>query len=216
MPRVEPAGASAFIPEHATPRALREAVRACRGCDLYQRATQAVFGEGPYSAEIMLIGEQPGDEEDRQGHPFVGPSGKLLDRALADAGIERSAVYVTNAVKHFKFEERGKRRLHKKPSGLEIRACRPWLEAEIDLIRPRIIVCLGASAAQSIFGNTYRLTKERGQFVRNSWAPHVTSTVHPSAVLRAPDEEQRHAEYARFVADLKKVRRMWKSLRKSA
>lgn len=216
MPRVESASASEFIPEHATPRALREAVQACRGCDLYARATQAVFGEGPFAAEIMLIGEQPGDEEDRQGHPFVGPSGKLLDRALAEAGIERSAVYVTNAVKHFKFEERGKRRLHKKPNGLEIRACRPWLEAEINLIQPRIIVCLGATAAQSIFGNTYRLTKERGEFVRNSWAPHVTSTVHPSAVLRAPDEEQRHAEYARFVADLKKVQRVWKGLRRPA
>jgi uracil-DNA glycosylase len=216
MPRVEAAGASEFIPDHATPRVLRQAVQSCRGCGLYAHATQAVFGEGPYAAEIMLIGEQPGDEEDRQGHPFVGPSGKLLDRALADAGIDRSAVYVTNAVKHFKFEERGKRRLHKKPSSVEIKACRPWLEAEINLIQPRIIVCLGASAAQSIFGNTYRLTKERGQFVRNSWAPHVTSTVHPSAVLRAPDEQQRHAEYARLVADLKKVQRVWKSLRKPA
>lgn len=216
MPRAESASASEFIPEHATPRALREAVQCCRGCDLYARATQAVFGEGPYAAGIMLIGEQPGDEEDQKGHPFVGPSGKLLDRALADAGIDRSAIYVTNAVKHFKFEERGKRRLHKKPSGLEIRACRPWLEAEINLIQPRIIVCLGATAAQSIFGSTYRLTKERGQFVQNSWAPHVTSTVHPSAILRAPDEEQRHAEYAKFVADLKKVQRVWKSLRKSA
>lgn len=214
MPRVESPSASEFIPQHATPRTLREAVQSCRGCDLYARATQAVFGEGPNSAQIMLIGEQPGDEEDRRGHPFVGPSGKLLDRALADAGIERSAVYVTNAVKHFKFEERGKRRLHKKPTGLEIRACRPWLEAEINLIQPQIIVCLGATAAQSIFGNTYRLTKERGEFVRNSWAPHVTSTVHPSAVLRAPDEEQRHAEYARFVADLKKVARVWKGLRR--
>jgi uracil-DNA glycosylase len=214
MPRVEPASASGFIPEHATPRALREAVQSCRGCDLYARATQAVFGEGPYSAEIMFIGEQPGDEEDRQGHPFVGPSGKLLDRALADAGIDRSSVYVTNAVKHFKFEERGKRRLHKKPSSVEIRACRPWLETEINLIQPQIIVCLGATAAQSIFGNTYRLTKQRGQFVRNSWAPHVTSTVHPSAILRAPDEDQRHAEYARFVADLKQVERVWKALRR--
>ncbi len=216
MPRAEPASASEFIPQHATPRVLREAVQACRGCDLYLHATQAVFGEGPYSAEIMLIGEQPGDEEDRQGHPFVGPSGKLLDRALVDAGIDRLAVYVTDAVKHFKFEERGKRRLHKKPSGLEIRACRPWLEAEINLIQPQIIVCLGATAAQSIFGNTYRLTKERGEFAWNAWAPHVTSTVHPSAILRAPDEQQRHAEYAKFVAGLKKVQRVWKSLHKSA
>jgi len=214
MVRAKAADASAYIPEHATPRAMREAVQHCRGCDLYARASRAVFGEGPNSAEIVLIGEQPGDEEDRQGHPFVGPSGKLLDRALAEAGIDRSLVYVTNAVKHFKFEERGKRRLHKKPSGLEIRACRPWLEAEIDLIQPQIIVCLGASAAQSIFGATYRLTKERGQFVRNSWAPHVTSTVHPSAILRAPDDEQRHIEYEKFVGDLKKVQRLWKGLRK--
>jgi DNA polymerase len=212
MPRTEPSAAE-FIPEHATPRALRESVQKCRGCDLYARATQAVFGEGPNSAEIVLIGEQPGDEEDRQGHPFVGPSGKLLDRALVDAGIDRSSLYVTNAVKHFKFEERGKRRLHKKPSGVEIRACQPWLEAEINLIQPRI-VCLGATAAQTIFGSTYRLTKERGQFVQNSWAPHVTSTVHPSAILRAPDEEQRHVEYERFVDDLKKVQRLWTSLRK--
>jgi DNA polymerase len=175
-----------------------------------------VFGQGPNSAQIVFIGEQPGNEEDRQGHPFVGPSGKLLDRALAEAGIDRSLVYVTNSVKHFKFEERGKRRLHKKPNGPEIRACRPWLEAEINLIQPQILVCLGATAAQSIFGASYRLTKERGKFVRNSWAPHVTSTVHPSAILRAPDEAQRHLEYEQFVADLKKVRRLWKELPKGA
>ncbi len=217
MPITKPTwNAAEFIPEHATPRALREAVQRCRGCDLYAHATQAVFGEGPNSAEILFIGEQPGDEEDRQGHPFVGPSGKLLDRALADAGIDRSVTYVTNAVKHFKFEERGKRRLHKKPNTLEIRACRPWLEAEINLIQPRIIVCLGATAAQAIFGSSYRLTKERGQFVENSWAPNVTSTVHPSSILRAPDDEQRHLEYEKFVADLKKVERRWKSLRRRA
>lgn len=216
MPRSEPTTAAEYIPEHLTPRALREAVQSCRGCDLYAHATQAVFGEGPNSAEIVFVGEQPGDEEDRQGHPFVGPSGKLLDRALVDAGIDRSLVYVTNAVKHFKFEERGKRRLHKKPNAMEIRACRPWLEAEVNLIQPKILVCSGATAAQSIFGSTYRLTKERGQFVQNSWAPHVTSTVHPSAILRAPDEEQRHIEYEKFVDDLKKVQRLWKGLRKQA
>jgi uracil-DNA glycosylase family protein len=214
VPRAEATSAAEYIPEHPTPRTLRQAVQTCRGCDLYAHATQAVFGEGPNSAEIVFIGEQPGDEEDRQGHPFVGPSGKLLDRALEEAGIDRSLVYVTNAVKHFKFEERGKRRLHKKPNGLEMRACRPWLEAEINLIQPKVIVCLGATAAQTIFGSTYRLTKERGQFVRNSWAPHVTSTVHPSAILRAPDEEQRHIEYEKFVGDLKKVQRLWKGLRK--
>lgn len=216
MPRTESSSAADYIPEHPTPRALREAVQTCRGCHLYAHATQAVFGEGPRSAEIAFIGEQPGDEEDRQGHPFVGPSGKLLDRALVEAGIDRSVVYVTNAVKHFKFEARGKRRLHKKPNGLEMRACRPWLEAEINLIQPQIIVCLGATAAQTIFGGAYRLTKERGQFVNNSWAPHVTSTVHPSAILRAPDEKQRHIEYEKFVGDLKKVHHMWQRLRKQA
>ncbi len=216
MTRTESTTAAEYIPDHLTARALRESVQKCRGCDLYAHATQAVFGEGPNSAQIVFIGEQPGDEEDRQGHPFVGPSGKLLDRVLAEAGIDRSLVYVTNAVKHFKFEERGKRRLHKKPNGLEIRACRPWLEAEINLIQPQIIVCLGATAAQSIFGASHRLTKERGQFVRNSWAPHVTSTVHPSAILRAPDEAQRHREYEQFVADLKKVYRLWKQLPKGA
>lgn len=214
MQRSDPVTASEFIPEHPTLHALQEAVQSCRACDLYAHATQAVFGEGPSSAQIVFIGEVPGDEEDRQGHPFVGPSGKLLDRALAEAGIDRSLVYVTNAVKHFKFEERGKRRLHKKPNGLEIRACRPWLEAEIKLIQPQIIVCLGATAAQAIFGGTYRLTKERGTFVRNAWGPHVTSTIHPSAILRAPDEEQRRIEYEKFVADLKKVQRLSKSLRK--
>ena len=215
MPQTEPSAVE-YIPQHPTSRTLRAAVQTCRGCDLYARATQAVFGEGPNSAEIVLIGEQPGDEEDRQGHPFVGPSGKLLDRALVEARIDRSLVYVTNAVKHFKFEERGKRRLHKKPNRLETKACQPWLEAEINLIQPKIIVCLGATAAQSIFGSTYRLTKERGQFVQNSWAPHVTSTVHPSAILRAPDEEQRHIEYEKFVDDLKKVQRLWKDLRRQA
>lgn len=216
MPRTESTSAAEYIPDHPTPRTLRAAVQKCRGCDLYACATQAVFGEGPNSAEIVFIGEQPGDEEDRHGRPFVGPSGKLLDRALIEAGIDRSVAYVTNAVKHFKFEERGKRRLHKKPNGLEIRACQPWLEAEINLIQPQIIVCLGATAAQTIFGSAYRLTKERGQFVRNSWAPHVKSTIHPSAVLRAPDEERRRIEYERFVEDLKKVHGLWKSLRKRA
>jgi uracil-DNA glycosylase len=214
MSRTELTNTSEYVPEHPTLHSLREAEQNCRGCDLYAHATQAVSGEGPHTARIIFIGEQPGDEEDRKGHPFVGPAGKLLDRALTDSGIDRSLLYVTNAVKHFKFEERGKRRLHKKPSGLEIRACRPWLEAELNLIQPQIIVCLGATAAQSIFGSTYRVTKERGQFVANSWAPHVTSTIHPSAILRAPDEEQRHSEYEKLVDDLKKVHRLWQSLQK--
>jgi uracil-DNA glycosylase family protein len=154
----------------------------------------------------MLVGEQPGDEEDRAGRPFVGPAGRLLDRALNDAEIDRSDVYVTNAVKHFKFEERGKRRIHQKPNAAEIKACRPWLEAEANLVHPQALVCLGATAAQTIFGPAHRVTRDRGQFVTHPWAPHATSTIHPSAILRAPDEQQRHLEYERFVADLKKVR----------
>ena len=199
-------GAAEFIPPHKTLRALQHAVQECRGCDLYRYATQAVLGEGPLSSRIMMVGEQPGNEEDIQGHPFVGPSGKLLDRALADAGIERREVYVSNAVKHFKFEERGKRRIHKKPAVSEIKACRPWLEAEVTLIKPEVIVCLGATATQAILGPAYRLTKERGNFIAHAWAPHVTATIHPSAVLRAPDSAQRHREYRSFVEDLKKVR----------
>lgn len=202
----KPKGASAFLPVHQTVRELRAAVQNCRGCDLYRAATQAVFGEGPIHARIVLVGEQPGDEEDRQGHPFVGPAGKLLHRALHDAGIDDSEVYVTNAVKHFKFEERGKRRIHKKPSASEVAACKPWLDAELRSIQPAVVVCLGATAAQSILGRAYRLTKEHGQFVRHPLAPAVTSSIHPSAVLRAPDADQRHAAYSQLVADLKKVR----------
>ncbi len=164
------------------------------------------MGEGPKSAHVMLIGEQPGHDEDLKGRPFVGPAGKLLDRALVEAGIDRSDVYVTNAVKHFKFEERGKRRIHKKPTMPEVRACRPWLEAEVSVIHPQVIVCLGATATQSILGPNYRLTKERGKFVQHPWARYVTATVHPSAILRAPDEEQRHVQYRAFVADLKRAR----------
>jgi uracil-DNA glycosylase family protein len=198
-----------FIPVRPTLPKLREAVKQCEGCDLYKHATQAVFGEGPAAAQVVFIGEQPGDQEDLQGHPFVGPAGKLFDRALQEAGIDRSIVYITNAVKHFKFEERGKRRIHQKPNSMEITACRPWLETEISLIRPRIIVCLGATAAQSILGSQYRVTKERGRFIEHPWAPHVTSTIHPSAILRAPDAEERESEYRRFVADLQKVRGVW-------
>jgi DNA polymerase len=202
--------ASNYIPEKATLRVLRQAVQSCRGCDLYRCATQAVFGEGPAKPRIMMVGEQPGNDEDLQGRPFVGPAGKLLNRTLEEAGIQRADVYVTNAVKHFKFEERGKRRLHKKPRASEVRACRPWLEAEAARLRPEIIVCLGATAAQSILGNAFRLTRERGKFVEHPWAPRVTATVHPSAILRAPDEEQRHLAYRAFVADLEQVRRALK------
>lgn len=207
--------AAPFVPDQPTLPVLKSAVHQCRGCDLYQHATQAVFGEGPETASILFIGEQPGDEEDRSGRPFVGPAGRLLDRALEEVGLDRFTTYVTNAVKHFKFEERGKRRIHKKPSGLEIRACRPWLEAEIAVIRPAIVVCLGATAAQSVFGADYRVTKQRGQFMEHPWAPHATSTVHPSAILRSPDEAQRHAEYQNFLADLKLVHNLAQSLVKS-
>jgi uracil-DNA glycosylase len=202
----KPVGALAFLPERRTLRSLQAAVQGCRGCELYRAATQAVFGAGPTTAKIALVGEQPGDEEDRQGHPFVGPAGKLLDRALHDAGIDSRDVYITNAVKHFKFEERGKRRIHKKPRASEVAACNPWLEAEMELIRPEVIVCLGATAVQAILGRAYRLTKEHGNFVEHTWAPRVTATLHPSAILRAPDSEQRHEAYAQLVSDLIKVR----------
>ncbi|HEY6345966.1 MAG TPA: UdgX family uracil-DNA binding protein [Bryobacteraceae bacterium] len=208
MPKAAVESATPYLPERRTLRVLQQAVQSCEGCDLYMRATQAVFGEGPAAARVALVGEVPGDKEDLQGHPFVGPAGAILDRALEEAGIERRDVYVTNAVKHFKFEQRGKRRIHKKPNSAEIRACRPWLEAEMAVLRPRVIVCLGATAAQSILGSSYRLTKEHGKFVPHAWAPHVTSTIHPSAILRAPDEDQRHAQYRGFVADLEKVREM--------
>jgi DNA polymerase len=196
----------ANVPRRRSLSALRVAAQDCRACDLYRHATQAVFGEGAQKARLMLIGEEPGNDEDLQGHPFVGPAGKLLDRALKEAGIDRAEIYLTNTVKHFKFEERGKRRIHKKPNGTEVGACRPWLEAEIALIKPEIVVCLGATAAQSILGRDYRVTRERGKFVEHSLARLVTSTIHPSAILRAPDEESRRAEYQAFVADLKKVR----------
>jgi DNA polymerase len=172
---------------------------------LYRDATQAVCGEGPDGASIVFIGEQPGDEEDRRGRPFVGPAGRVLDRALEAAGLERREAYITNAVKHFKFEGRGKRRIHKKPNGAEIKACRPWLEAEIRLIRLTAVVCLGATAAQSVFGPAWRVTKERGRIVEHPWAAQATSTVHPSAILRAPTDEQRRVEYDRFVH-----RRLWR------
>ena len=197
--------AAEYVPETRSIPQLAKAVQSCRGCDLYKRATQAVFGEGPRAARIVLIGEQPGDQEDIQGHPFVGPAGKLLDRALADAAIDRADVYVTNAVKHFKFEERGKRRIHKKPNLTEVRACSPWLEAELFAIRPEVVVCLGVTAAQAILGPGHRLTEDRGKFFSHPCAPHVTATVHPSAILRAPEEDQRHAQYKALVADLEKV-----------
>ena len=188
--------------------ALRVAAKKCRACPLWKTGTQTVFGEGRPSAKIIFVGEQPGDQEDRAGKPFVGPAGKLLDRALQDAGVDRSKVYVTNAVKHFKWEPRGKRRLHKKPNAREIAACRPWLEAEFDALKPELIVCLGATAAQSIFGPAIRVTKERGKILVSPAGGKVLVTVHPSSLLRQPDEASRKIEYEKFVKDLRQVKKM--------
>lgn len=184
---------------------LREAATACTACHLYRNATQTVFGEGPEKAVVMLVGEQPGDAEDRAGHPFVGPAGKLLDRCLAEAGIDRRRAYVTNVVKHFKWVPRGPRRIHSKPGSVEIEACFPWLEAEIDVVRPRAIIALGATAAQALFGRAFRVSKDRGRFVQSRLAPFALATVHPSSLLRAPDEETRHREIRRFIEDLQQV-----------
>ncbi len=182
---------------------VREASRECTACHLYKRATQTVFGEGPKDALIMLVGEQPGDYEDVAGKPFVGPAGKIMDQALEEAGIDRSHVYVTNAVKHFKWEPRGKRRIHKKPNSREIAACHPWLEAELRLVKPKLLVCLGATAAQAIFGPLFRVTRERGKVLSSKFAPKVLATVHPSSLLRQPNEQSRQREYKRFVLDLR-------------
>jgi len=182
---------------------LREAARDCTACHLYKRATQTVFGEGPKRAPIMLVGEQPGDYEDVAGKPFVGPAGEILDRALAEAGINRDEVYVTNAVKHFKWEPRGKRRIHQKPNSREIAACRPWMEAEMRFVKPKLVVCLGSTAGQAFFGASFRVTRERGKVLSSKLAPKVVATVHPSSLLRQPDEMSRDREYARFVVDLR-------------
>jgi len=190
-------------PDTASLGALREAARHCTACHLYKHATQTVFGEGPKGATMMLVGEQPGDYEDVAGKPFVGPAGKIMDRALEEAGIDRSKVYVTNAVKHFKWEPRGKRRIHQKPNSREIAACRPWLEAELRVVKPKLVVAMGATAAQTIFGPSFRVTRERGKLLSSKLAPRVLATVHPSSLLRQPDEESREREYKLFVADLR-------------
>jgi uracil-DNA glycosylase len=190
---------------------LREEAADCTACPLYQNATQTVFGEGPAGAQIMFIGEQPGDAEDLAGHPFVGPAGKLFDRCINDAGIDRSRAYVTNAVKHFKWVPRGTRRIHSKPGSMEIAACFPWLEAELAAVKPRIVVALGATAAQALFGRAFRVTRDRGRLVPSQWAQYALATVHPSSLLRAPDEETRHREIARFIEDLKAVAGMLRS-----
>ena len=185
---------------------LREDAADCKACDLWRIGTQTVFGEGKQASTVMLIGEQPGDKEDLSGRPFVGPAGALLDRALEEAGIDRAKVYVTNVVKHFKWEPRGKRRIHKKPNAVEIAACRPWLEAEISVVKPKAIVCLGSTAAQAVIGPKFRVSIQRAQFVKSPLAPLVTATVHPSSILRAPSDEARHLETKRFIDDLKKIR----------
>ena len=189
---------------------LRDAAAICQACDLWKNATQTVFGEGKTAATVMFVGEQPGDQEDRKGHPFVGPAGRILDQALAEAGIERTAVYVTNVVKHFKWSpaERGKRRIHKKPRYSEIQACRPWLDAELNAVKPQVLVCLGASAAQGLLGRDFRVTQQRGKLIESSLAPYVMATVHPSSILRAQDDQSRHSQMQAFVQDLKQVARL--------
>lgn len=196
--------AARLIPPRPSLSSLRARAADCDACPLYKNATQTVFGEGSPRADTMLVGETPGDQEDLQGRPFVGPAGRLLDRCLEEAGIDRKRTYVTNIVKHFKFTQLGKRRLHKKPNAGEIQACRPWLDAEVAIVRPKVLVCLGATAAKAIFGEEFRVSRSRGQFVESPLAPHVITTVHPSSLLRARDEDRRR-EIARFIEDLRKV-----------
>lgn len=205
MARRPPRTAAIDISDKPTLPALRAAAAGCKACDLWKLGTQTVFGEGRATAQVMMIGEQPGDKEDIQGRPFVGPAGAVLDKALAAAGIDRNDVYVTNIVKHFKWEPRGRRRLHKKPNALEISACRPWLDAEIKAVRPRVAVLLGATAAQGILGRDFRVTQHRGVWLQSDIAPYVMATVHPSSILRAQDDDSRHEEMRKFVADLKVV-----------
>jgi DNA polymerase len=205
--RARPPGHSAadFLPPRRTLDALREAAAGCRGCDLWTRGTQTVFGEGAAGARVMLVGEQPGNDEDLAGRPFVGPAGQLLDRALGAAGVARADAYVTNVVKHFKWEARGKRRIHARPSTVEIGACLPWLEAELTAVKPEVLVCLGATAAQALLGRSFRVSTQRGRWIASRWAPRVTATVHPSSILRAPDDDARRVEMERFVADLARI-----------
>jgi DNA polymerase len=205
--------AAPLIPTRPTLPKLREAAARCRACPLWEKGTQTVFGSGMASAKVVFVGEQPGFEEDLAGKPFVGPAGKLLDKALVQAGIPREQAYVTNVVKHFKWEPKGQQHIHKKPNAKEIGACRPWLEAELDLIKPQVLVCLGATAAQALLGKEFRVSRQRGEWVSTSLASHVMATVHPSAILRSPDSETRHAEMDRFVGDLKQVAKLIGGLR---
>jgi uracil-DNA glycosylase family protein len=202
---------------NASLKELQQAAKGCRACDLWKNATQIVFGEGSGKATVMLVGEQPGDQEDRSGRPFVGPAGKLLDEALAEAGIDRSEVYITNVVKHFKWSpaERGRRRIHKKPRYSEIKACRPWLDRELEVVKPQVLVCLGASAAQALLGKGFRVSRQRGKLIQSDLAPRVIATVHPSSILRARDDESRHAQMREFVKDLKQVAHVMKGDRQN-
>ena len=205
MPGAEPNDATPFLPDRHSLKALREAAAGCRGCHLWRHATQTVFGEGRKAARLMFVGEQPGDREDRAGAPFVGPAGRELDRALEEVGIDRADAYVTNVVKHFAFEERGKRRLHRTPKRFEIEACKPWLEEELRVVDPEAVVLLGATAGKALLGPSFRVTRSRGQPIESDLAQLVTATVHPSAILRAPDDEARYAERRAFTEDLRIV-----------
>lgn len=205
MERKQKPSAAPWVPETKNLNRLREAAKDCEGCSLYQNATQTVFGEGSRQSRVILVGEQPGDEEDQQGRPFVGPAGKLLNRALEAAGVDRSELYVTNAVKHFKFSPRGKRRIHAKPTATEVSACRPWLQAEVAAVNPQLIVAMGSTAARSVMGREMRVMSDRGQFFSHEWAESALVTVHPSALLRIPEHERREAEWKLFVHDLEMI-----------
>src|ERR1044071_5484060 len=212
MPKPKSSDSQAWdlIPPRPTVSALKNAAADCHACDLWLKGTQTVFGEGSRRSRVMFVGEQPGNEEDLTGKPFVGPAGRLFDSALDEAGIDRRQTYVTNVVKHFKWEPRGKRRIHKKPNSQEISACRPWLEAEIALVKPKVIVALGATAAQTLLGAKFRVTKQRGEFIESTLAPYIMATVHPSSILRAPDDETRHEEKRKFINDLKTLAKVLK------
>jgi len=210
--------AEVLIPPNSTLAELRAVAVGCKACDLWKKGTQTVFGEGPSSAPVMFVGEQPGDREDIEGRPFVGPAGRILDEALSQAGISRDDVYVTNVVKHFRWEaaSRGKRRIHKKPRASEIKACRPWLDAEVARVQPKVLVCLGATAAQSLLGKDYSVLRNRGKFVKSPLAPYTMATVHPSSILRSPDSETRKAEMLHFIRDLKKIAPLLREFHRAA
>lgn len=217
MARIQSDTAARFIPPKATLTQLKEISKGCTACHLYKLGTQTVFGDGARHARVVFVGEQPGNDEDLKGEPFVGPAGKLLDKALVSAGIDRDETYVTNIVKHFKWEPRGKRRIHKKPNALEIAACQPWFEAEVARLKPDVVVCLGATAAQAILGRSFKVTQQRGEVITGSaYAPTIIATVHPSSILRAPDDESRHEEMRKFIDDLKVVARFIHKQRRAA